>query len=420
MMIFSVRRFPLIFLLNALLFSISGCSLMKIHEQIQITESAGVIKGRVEVTPAAKQRPVIVKRYYLDKTAYVNDTFVRATPAGDYTFSSLPGTYFIAAFVDSNKDGIYQPETEGSNYYSIESGKPAPIKVETKQTVVVPLFTISGKPPVLSEQAKSRVAAGKIISNIGKVNSLDSPLFAKHHYTTGMWRPIEFLQQVGGGLFMLREYQPDKIPVLFVHGINGGPLNWKSVIDSMDPDRFQPWVLYYPSGIRLDMITDYMVKAISHLQDRYGFDKLYLVGHSMGGLVSRSFIKKYRQRHPDIAASIRLLITINSPLNGMRSAASGVEKLPIVLPVWRDIATGSDFLEELNAWPWPKDIPYHLVFSYISGQSDDGIVPLQSEIPLKIQQDAVRMYGFNNTHAGTLKDAEFLVLFNEILAGGLD
>ena len=72
-----------------------------------------------------------------------------------------------------------------------------------------------------------------------------------------------------------------------------------------------------------------------------------------------------------------------------------------------------------KASEWPDKIPYHLVFSYKTGSSDDGVVHLQSQIPLKLQSEAVRMYGFKNTHAGTLNDATFLELFNMILADSL-
>jgi pimeloyl-ACP methyl ester carboxylesterase len=233
-----------------------------------------------------------------------------------------------------------------------------------------------------------------------------------------MWKPVEFLTRVGGGLLFLQPYQAIKIPVLFIHGINGGPTDWEAAIRQLDRTRFQPWVLYYPSGLRLDMISDYLAAALSRLHDEYDFNRLLVVAHSMGGLVTRSFVRKYLDRYPDQAGVIRLVMTVNSPMAGMKSAASGVNNSPLVVPAWRDVAENSDFLLDLHAWAWPADIPYHLVFSYKTGGSDDGTVSLQSQIPLKLQVEAVRVYGFNDTHAGILNDPAFLELFHAILADG--
>ena len=42
--------------------------------------------------------------------------------------------------------------------------------------------------------------------------------------------------------------------------------------------------------------------------------------------------------------------------------------------------------------------------SYANGESGDGVVPLQSQVPLKLQSESIRMYAFNNDHVGTLND----------------
>jgi hypothetical protein len=166
------------------------------------------------------------------------------------------------------------------------------------------------------------------------------------------------------------------------------------------------------------MISDYMLKAVVGLQDKHGFNQMIVVAHSMGGLVTRSFVKKYVDKFPERKDNFRLVMTINSPLGGMHSATSGVNHSPIVVPSWRDVADNSEFLNDLHEWIWPQDIPYYLVFSYKPGDDNDGVVGLNSQLPLKLQSEATRMFGFNNTHVGTLHDDAFIELFNEILAHG--
>ncbi len=93
--------------------------------------------------------------------------------------------------------------------------------------------------------------------------------------------------EVGPGLFLLEPYDPNKIPVLFVHGINGTPLDWRTIIESLDRRRFQPWILAYASGLPLEANAKYMIEAVTQLRFKYGFESLFLVAHSMGGLVSQ-------------------------------------------------------------------------------------------------------------------------------------
>jgi len=108
-------------------------------------------------------------------------------------------------------------------------------------------------------------------------------------------------------------------------------------------------------------------------------------------------------------------MTVNSPMAGISAAASGVENSPIVVPSWRDVEPGSAFLQGIHTWNWPQEIPYHLVISYTTGESGDGVVTLQSQSPLKLQSESIRMYAFNNDHVGTLNDNNFLGLLNRIL-----
>ena len=164
------------------------------------------------------------------------------------------------------------------------------------------------------------------------------------------------------------------------------------------------------------MVSDFFLKAVTDLQSKYNFSEFYVVAHSMGGLVTRSFVKKYQQEIRP--AKLGFVMTINSPLGGMKSAQKGVENSPIVVPAWRDVASGSDFIAELNAWHWPKNIPYHLVFSFETGEGDDGVVALESQIPHRLQSEAERIYGYNAQHTGILKDDRFVTNLIGILNKG--
>ena len=101
------------------------------------------------------------------------------------------------------------------------------------------------------------------------------------------------------GVHMLEPYQPGKIPVVLVHGLLSSPLTWMPAFNDLraDPalrDRFQFWFYFYPTGdpylataadlrrdlekLRADLDPDHRDAAL---------DRMVLVGHSMGGLISK-------------------------------------------------------------------------------------------------------------------------------------
>jgi pimeloyl-ACP methyl ester carboxylesterase len=101
------------------------------------------------------------------------------------------------------------------------------------------------------------------------------------------------------GIYMFEPYQPGKIPVVMVHGLLSSPISWAPLFNDLraDPqlrERFQFWFYLYPTG------NPYLATA-ADLRDTLGqlrqeldpahrdraLDNLVLVGHSMGGLISR-------------------------------------------------------------------------------------------------------------------------------------
>ena len=51
-------------------------------------------------------------------------------------------------------------------------------------------------------------------------------------------------------IFFLEPYNPDKIPILFIHGAGGNPAEWASIIDTLGRQRFSVLKLYIPTGTR--------------------------------------------------------------------------------------------------------------------------------------------------------------------------
>ena len=127
---------------------------------------------------------------------------------------------------------------------------------------------------------------------------LDSPDFRRRNAATeGLLNPHD--SQARRGLYMLEPYDPDRIPVVMVHGLWSSPLTWMDMFNDLRsfPEirrRYQFWFYLYPSGqpfwisatqLRGDLRDMRHAFDPSH-RDR-AIDQMVLVGHSMGGLVSR-------------------------------------------------------------------------------------------------------------------------------------
>jgi hypothetical protein len=55
------------------------------------------------------------------------------------------------------------------------------------------------------------------------------------------------------GIYLIRPYDPNKIPILFIHGLLSSPLSWQNLTNELcsDPkilEHYQPWFFLYPTG----------------------------------------------------------------------------------------------------------------------------------------------------------------------------
>jgi len=113
--------------------------------------------------------------------------------------------------------------------------------------------------------------------------------------TAGLLTP----EKADRGLYMLEPFRADKIPVVMVHGLWSSPVTWMEMFNDLrsDPairENYQFWFYLYPSGqpfwqsaaeMRADLAK--MRSSLDPQRRSPALDQMILVGHSMGGLVSR-------------------------------------------------------------------------------------------------------------------------------------
>lgn len=127
---------------------------------------------------------------------------------------------------------------------------------------------------------------------------LDDPLLGSGVTATAAMLNAQVAKEVFG-LYMLEPYDPTKIPVVMVHGLWSSPVTWMEMFNDLRANRdlrnhYQFWFYAYPTGQPVwnsarDMRND-LVEARSVLDpngNSPSFNRMVLVGHSMGGLVSR-------------------------------------------------------------------------------------------------------------------------------------
>jgi pimeloyl-ACP methyl ester carboxylesterase len=97
-------------------------------------------------------------------------------------------------------------------------------------------------------------------------------------------------------LTRLQMYDPNRIPIIFVHGLQDTPASWTPMINALydDPDirrRYQFWVFSYPSGYPYPYAAALFRKELDGVNKAFpGHKKIVLIGHSMGGIISRLMI----------------------------------------------------------------------------------------------------------------------------------
>ena len=101
------------------------------------------------------------------------------------------------------------------------------------------------------------------------------------------------------GLSLLHPYVRGKTPVVFVHGLWAKPASWRRMIEALAADpaidgRFQFWTFGYSTGnpipysgylLRRDL--DEVRRRLDPSKTNPAFDRMVLVGHSMGGLLCK-------------------------------------------------------------------------------------------------------------------------------------
>ncbi len=113
----------------------------------------------------------------------------------------------------------------------------------------------------------------------------------------GMLRPQKLRDSMG--LISMENYNPDRIPVVMTHGLMSSAGTFNNLVNRLMAypeirNNFQFWYFNYPTGVAWTLTADEYRKALAAARRRLdpqkknrNWDKMVVIGHSMGGLITR-------------------------------------------------------------------------------------------------------------------------------------
>lgn len=244
----------------------------------------------------------------------------------------------------------------------------------------------------------------------------------------------------------LEPFDPNKTVVLVVHGLMSSPATWFPLVNRLRADedlrsKYQFWFFSYPSGYPYSYSASLMRHELDAAEKRYPVrKKMVVIGHSMGGCISRLLITDSERRiwdqmftvppekmdltpeHKHILTEsaifahrkeIGRVIFISAPLRGADKAGGWMGRIGarlVKLPAdmvstgkeearYEKVAAGhkhldrfpdsvdtlspdNDFVRALHSVPIKSGIPYHTIAGDRgkgdAPNSSDGLVPYWS------------------------------------------
>ncbi|MEQ1850297.1 MAG: hypothetical protein ABMA01_01770 [Chthoniobacteraceae bacterium] len=229
--------------------------------------------------------------------------FNRLLPARAFTLSSYDrilrgdgvGVPYVLAFEDIARlrrerrfrpgNGAYVPGTVVLEFGAAPPGAPAPVRMRILNTYTARSARIAGAARPLAYDVTAAIEM-----------SLSNSYIAGSGMP-GLLHPGTRLNDIG--IFGLTLYDREKIPVLFVHGIKSDVRVWRNAVNEIYADpalaaRYQPIFFLYPTGLNITSAAERLRESLRTYQatsdpDRNdpAFNRMILVGHSMGGLLAR-------------------------------------------------------------------------------------------------------------------------------------
>lgn len=373
------------------------------------TYNSAVIKGTVSGAGAAGNSTLILAYRPQDEKKEYKDGVV-ANSQGSFMLYLPQGEYQLFAITDYNRNGIFENDEVSGLYGSdLQPEKITLQEGDLKNHVVIRTARANSSKIILPlewhEKENQKVVRQTTYN--GQILKVYDESFSPENAQIGYWNPSSFMKAYGAHIYQSEAYHPQKIPILFVHGTEGSPHNWIYFYMRLDRSRYQPWFFYYPSGIRLPLAAALLNEELRELHEKYGFRRMGVVAHSVGGLTTRFFLTRYP---PDGQNDfVKLFVTLATPWSGFGAADASQVIVHKSIPAWIDMGTQSSFIKTSLEEKPPPHIKHYIFY----GKNDK--LSGEKALDERAVAFAVKTFGFDCTHDSILSDRKVFVQFKTVL-----
>jgi len=191
------------------------------------------------------------------------------------------GAPFVSAGIGRNES--WEPHR---HYYSVTailtfSGTHGTLQIVDPETTTT--VTLAGKPQPVAADLTAPTALLITETQPQKFNF--SGLLHADKYTKS------------AKVVMVAPYRPNRIPIIFIHGLADSPVTWVPMINGLNASpqirkKYQVWVFRYPSGFPYTLSAALFRRYLEAIYEKYPTTpKAILIGHSMGGLVADMMVR---------------------------------------------------------------------------------------------------------------------------------
>lgn len=250
-------------------------------------------------------------------------------PAASLSFTGLRsvwrrdgfGAELVAVMDDAARPATAAPEPEETD--SPRRRPPPPAWSEMPSPGITVLFRFEGAQPGEAPQLATVLEADEVLVEVHDPYASDSivvngqrvPLAANFTAGYGLWLARsgfnrESLRTLLGRedgidrphLYLMQPYDPQRRIVLMLHGLASSPEAWVNLANEIQGDEalrreFQIWQVYYPTNVPVVLnhaaIRGLVTDALNHFDPQRSAPAshdIVLIGHSMGGLISRLLV----------------------------------------------------------------------------------------------------------------------------------
>ncbi|MBN2718531.1 MAG: hypothetical protein JXX14_21990 [Deltaproteobacteria bacterium] len=244
--------------------------------------------------------------------------------------------------------------------------------------LVMGLLMSTGCRLVTNSRIGMQVKVSKYFDEEGRTYpKLDDNIFKMKMRLSGVLTPQKFVKEIGIWVFLLEPHDPGKTPILFLHGHWTGPPVFREMLESIDTDKYEPWLVFYPSGLDIRETTRFLQLNLARLSKYYNQDEIYIIAYSMGGVLARETIVSMKPAFE--MPRIPLFIGIANPWGGSIPTTAGANVAITANPdsnfsygaeAWKQVHNTAPFVKHMFDRKMPKETEFHMIYS-VGGEDPD-------------------------------------------------